>query len=123
MTLRSPASEIVVDFPAGTAGRVQTDQAFAAAGIERDVAFEVSTTDFTVPLVASGLGVAMMPSGRPHGGQGTRGEGVAEGHPRYAAPTPRATDLVADEFPAGEAPTADMAFRSRQAVPHTARAR
>ncbi|MEU8928872.1 LysR substrate-binding domain-containing protein [Streptomyces sp. NPDC048409] len=62
VTLRSLASEVFVDFPAGTAGRVQTDQAFAAAGIERDVAFEVSTTDFTVPLVASGLGVAMMPS-------------------------------------------------------------
>ncbi|MFQ3560616.1 LysR substrate-binding domain-containing protein [Streptomyces gramineus] len=62
VTLRNLASEVFVDFPAGTAGRVQTDQAFAAAGIERDVAFEVSTTDFTVPLVASGLGVAMMPS-------------------------------------------------------------
>lgn len=62
VALRSLASEVFVDFPAGTAGRVQTDQAFAAAGIERDVAFEVSTTDFIVPLVAPGLGVAMMPS-------------------------------------------------------------
>lgn len=51
-----------VDFPAGTAGRAQTDQAFAAAGLERDVAFEVSAVDLMIRLVRQGLGVAMLPA-------------------------------------------------------------
>lgn len=39
------SSEEFVDFPAGTAGRAQSDQAFVAAGIERAVAFEVTAAD------------------------------------------------------------------------------
>lgn len=60
--LRRLASEVFVDFPTGTAGRAQSDQAFAAAGIDRDVAFEVTAADFMARLLQQGLGVAMLPS-------------------------------------------------------------
>ncbi|MFF0544081.1 LysR family transcriptional regulator [Nocardia thailandica] len=56
------AEETFVDLPAGTAGRIQSDQAFAAAGLTRDVAFEVSTADYVVRLVAENLCVAMLPA-------------------------------------------------------------
>ncbi|WP_328392135.1 LysR family transcriptional regulator [Nocardia sp. NBC_00416] len=56
------ATEIFVDLPAGTAGRLQSDQAFAAAGLDREVAFEVTTADYTARLVEQNLGVAMLPS-------------------------------------------------------------
>ncbi|WP_461012312.1 LysR family transcriptional regulator [Streptomyces capparidis] len=60
--LRRLSSEVFVDLPARTAGRVQSDQAFAAAGLTRDVAFEVTTTDFMARLVGQGLCIAMLPS-------------------------------------------------------------
>lgn len=60
--LRALAAEVFVDFPAGTAGRLQSDQAFSAAGLDRDVAFEVSAADLLTRLVQQGLGVALLPS-------------------------------------------------------------
>ncbi|MEW9554519.1 LysR substrate-binding domain-containing protein [Nonomuraea sp. NPDC050783] len=60
--LRHLAGEPFVDFRAGHAGRVQSDEAFAAAGVRRDVAFEVSSADFMVDLVRQGLGVGMLPA-------------------------------------------------------------
>ncbi|MFD3560924.1 LysR family transcriptional regulator [Streptomyces sp. NPDC058686] len=60
--LRRLSSEVFVDFPAGTAGRAQTDLAFSAAGLVRDVAFEVTTADYIAQLVGPGLAVAMLPS-------------------------------------------------------------
>lgn len=62
VTLRRLSTEVFVDLPAGTAGRAQSDQAFAAAGLVRDVAFEVTTADLIARLVGQGLGVAMLPS-------------------------------------------------------------
>lgn len=62
VTLRRLSSETFVDFPAGTAGRAQSDQAFAAAGLDRDVAFEVSTADYVTRLVEQNLCIAMLPS-------------------------------------------------------------
>lgn len=56
------SSEVFVDFPAGTAGRAQTDQAFAAARVTREVAFEVTAADFMARLIHQGLGVALLPS-------------------------------------------------------------
>ncbi|MFC7550443.1 LysR family transcriptional regulator [Plantactinospora sp. GCM10030261] len=56
------SSEVFVDLPAGTAGRAQSDQAFAGAGLSRDVAFEVTTADFIDRLVGQNLGVAMLPA-------------------------------------------------------------
>ncbi|MFJ6391245.1 LysR family transcriptional regulator [Streptomyces sp. NPDC091972] len=60
--LRRLCSEVFVDLPAKTAGRAQSDLAFAAAGLVRDVAFEVTNADFLARLVGQGLGVAMLPS-------------------------------------------------------------
>ncbi|GAA0742161.1 LysR family transcriptional regulator [Dactylosporangium roseum] len=60
--LRRLAQEVFVDLPAKTAGRAQSDQAFAAAGLTRDVAFEVTTAYMTAGLVGQGLGIAMLPS-------------------------------------------------------------
>ncbi|MEV4312752.1 LysR family transcriptional regulator [Actinocrispum sp. NPDC049592] len=61
--LRRLAEEVFVDFPAGTAGRIQSDQAFAAAGLTREVAFEVTNADSLLArLVNQGLGVAMLAS-------------------------------------------------------------
>ncbi|EIE99016.1 LysR family transcriptional regulator [Saccharomonospora glauca] len=56
------ASEVFVDFPAGSAGRAQSDLAFEAAGIDREVALEVGAVDIMVELVRRGLGVTMLPS-------------------------------------------------------------
>ncbi|PZG01648.1 LysR family transcriptional regulator [Micromonospora deserti] len=62
VNLRRLSTEVFVDLPAGTAGRAQSDQAFSAAGLSRDVAFEVTTADFITRLVGQNLGVAMLPS-------------------------------------------------------------
>lgn len=62
VSLRRLSSEVFVDLPAKTAGRTQSDQAFEAAGLVRDVAFEVTTADFMARLVGQGLGIAMLPS-------------------------------------------------------------
>lgn len=55
------ADEVFVDFPAGTAGRAQTDHAFAAAQLDREVAFEVTDVHLMVALARSGLCVALLP--------------------------------------------------------------
>lgn len=60
--LRRLSCEVFVDLPARTAGRAQSDQAFSAAGLSRDVAFEVTNADFLARLVGQGLGVALLPS-------------------------------------------------------------
>ncbi|MEU0744181.1 LysR family transcriptional regulator [Streptomyces sp. NPDC006134] len=60
--LRRLSSGVFVDLPAKTAGRAQSDLAFSAAGLTRDVAFEVTDADFLARLVGQGLGVAMLPA-------------------------------------------------------------
>lgn len=61
LRLRDLADETFVDFPAGTAGRVQSDLAFGASRVRRDVAFEAMGTDLILDLVRQGLAVAMLP--------------------------------------------------------------
>ncbi len=56
------SSEVFVDLPPGTAGRAQADQAFAAAGLTRDVAFEVTTAYLIARLVEQRLAIAMLAS-------------------------------------------------------------
>lgn len=62
VSLARLSGEPFVDFPAGKAGRAQSDQAFAAAGLVRDVAMEVTAADMMTELVQQGLGVALLPS-------------------------------------------------------------
>ncbi|MFH9685291.1 LysR family transcriptional regulator [Streptomyces sp. NPDC017413] len=59
--LRRLSSEVFVDLPAKTAGRAQSDLAFAGAGLTREVTFEVTNADYLARLVAAGLGVALLP--------------------------------------------------------------
>ncbi|MET9428322.1 MULTISPECIES: LysR family transcriptional regulator [unclassified Streptomyces] len=56
------AEETFVDFPSGTPGRAQSDQAFGAARLTREVAFEVLAPDLMVRLVRQGLAIALLPS-------------------------------------------------------------
>lgn len=51
------------DFPAGTSGRAQSDAAFVAAGVERDVAFEADSAELILGLVAAGLAVTLLAPG------------------------------------------------------------
>ncbi len=60
--LRRLANEPFVDFPAGTAGRAHADAAFAAAGVRREVAFEVTSADFMARLIRQGLGIGLLPA-------------------------------------------------------------
>jgi DNA-binding transcriptional LysR family regulator len=60
--LRRLAGETFVDFPARTAGRAQSDRAFAAAGLTREVAFEVTAADLLARIVGQGLAIALLPS-------------------------------------------------------------
>ncbi|MYX43114.1 LysR family transcriptional regulator, partial [Streptomyces sp. SID89] len=63
VTLREIAGETFVDFVAGTPARAQSDRAFAAAGLARDVAYEAGLIELMTGLIARGLGVALLPSG------------------------------------------------------------
>jgi DNA-binding transcriptional LysR family regulator len=60
--LRRLADEPFVDFPPGTAARAQTDEAFAAAGVRREVAFEITAPDFMARLIRQGLAIGMLPA-------------------------------------------------------------
>ncbi|WP_063733315.1 LysR family transcriptional regulator [Streptomyces sp. RTd22] len=56
------AEEVFVDFADGSAARAQSDEAFAAAGLRREVAFEVSGVELMAPMVRHGLGIALLPA-------------------------------------------------------------
>lgn len=60
--LRLLADEVFVDFAGGSAARAQSDQAFTAAGLRREVAFEVSGVELMVRMVRHGLGIALLPA-------------------------------------------------------------
>ncbi len=61
-TLEALAEETFVDYPAGWGIRAVVDRAFAAAGLERQVSFEVSEYRTAAGLVRGGLGVALVPA-------------------------------------------------------------
>lgn len=62
LTLGRLAAEVFVDFPRGSPGRAQTDEAFAAAGLTRDVAFEVLDAHLMGRLIRQQLGIGMLAS-------------------------------------------------------------
>ena len=53
--------ERFIDFQQGWGTRLIIDRAFAEAGIDRHIAFEVSDLGMLLDLVARGLGVALVP--------------------------------------------------------------
>ncbi|HVT66399.1 MAG TPA: LysR substrate-binding domain-containing protein [Trebonia sp.] len=52
--------ETFVEFPVGWGTRAIVDRAFAAAGVDRQVAFEVANYDTAAGLVGNGLGIAFV---------------------------------------------------------------
>lgn len=62
LTLRQLADEVFVDFHAGSPGRTQSDLAFAAAGLTRDVGYEVSDAHLMARLIEQRLGIGMLAS-------------------------------------------------------------
>ncbi|HEY5316858.1 MAG TPA: LysR family transcriptional regulator [Solirubrobacteraceae bacterium] len=56
------AGEPFVDHPSGWGTRMTSDRAFAAAGMERTVVFEVGDSASVVDLARHGLGVALLPA-------------------------------------------------------------
>lgn len=60
--LRDLAGEVFADFPAGGPGRTQSDLAFRAAEVHRNVAFEVLGTDLMIDLVRRNLAITLLPS-------------------------------------------------------------
>ncbi|MFK4066465.1 LysR family transcriptional regulator [Streptomyces sp. NPDC029674] len=60
--LQRLVDEVFVDFAEGSAARAQSDEAFAAAGLRREVAFEVSGVELMARMVRNGLGVALLPA-------------------------------------------------------------
>lgn len=59
--LRELREETFIDFHPGWVTRDVVDQAMAAAGVERRVAFEVNDVHWLLDLVGYGLGVAIVP--------------------------------------------------------------
>ncbi|MET4046843.1 MULTISPECIES: LysR family transcriptional regulator [unclassified Rhodococcus (in: high G+C Gram-positive bacteria)] len=62
LSLHDLAGQVFVDFPPGTPGRAQVDQTFAAAGLSRDVAFDVTDAHLMTGLIGQELGIGMLPS-------------------------------------------------------------
>ena len=61
ITLAQLAGEDFVDFPPGWGNRTLADRAFAAAGLDRRVPFEVAEFVSAAALVRNGLGIAFIP--------------------------------------------------------------
>ncbi|MDG4865252.1 LysR family transcriptional regulator, partial [Streptomyces sp. T-3] len=70
------------DFPAGSPGRVQSDQAFEAAGLERDVAYDLMSTELMLRLVGRGLAVALLPAPLAHANPDVRVLALTDGPSR-----------------------------------------
>ena len=60
LDLHDLAEESFADFPAGTPGRAQSDLAFAAAGLRREVAFEAMDAGLILGLVRQDLAIALL---------------------------------------------------------------
>ncbi|NNG20645.1 LysR family transcriptional regulator [Naumannella sp. ID2617S] len=76
------AEETFVDFTAGTPGRAQSDLAFAAAGLTREVTFETMSTELMLALVQQGLAVAFLARAVVPEGRGVRTIAVTGGPSR-----------------------------------------
>jgi len=62
LSLKDLAEEAFADFPRTSAGRKQSDAAFARAGVERQVAYELGSIELTRELIVNGLAVTLLPS-------------------------------------------------------------
>lgn len=101
--LRRLAAEVFVDFAEGSAARAQSDRAFAAAGLRREVAFEVSGVELMVRMVRYGLGVALLPEAFTAELHGVRRVALTDGPVRVER-------LVHRRFPPSPAAAAFLAL-------------
>lgn len=62
LTLAQLAAHPLVDFHGGTGPRRQTDEAFAAAGVQRRVQYEVSHVDLIKAIARRGLALGLVPA-------------------------------------------------------------
>lgn len=82
LRLSDLAEETFVDFPAGTPGRAQSDLAFRDAGVQREVAFEATSTDLVLDLIRHGLVIALLSPGVVRSAPGIRTVPLADGPTR-----------------------------------------
>lgn len=61
ISLASLSQQPLVDYPAGSSARRQTDQAFEKAGLKRQVHFEIDHIDWLTQTVANQLALGMVP--------------------------------------------------------------
>ena len=61
VTLAELQAETMTDLPPGWGTRMASDQAFAAAGLTRTIAYEVNDTASMIDFVRHGLAVALLP--------------------------------------------------------------
>ena len=61
-TLAQLADQPFIDYPPGWGTRAIADRAFAAAGLDREVAFEAAEYTAVINLVRGGLGLAFLPA-------------------------------------------------------------
>nr|WP_246314583.1 LysR substrate-binding domain-containing protein [Kineococcus aurantiacus] len=80
--LRDIASRPCVDYPAGTGGRRQTDEAFSAARLVRDVVVETDDLPLLLDLVRRGVGTALLPGSSVAGAPGLHTLAVPDGPAR-----------------------------------------
>ncbi|MER7175959.1 LysR family transcriptional regulator [Streptomyces mesophilus] len=83
VTLRRLAESPFADFPVGSQGRSQSDLAFEAAELEREVAYELMSAELMLRIVSRGLAVALLPSPIAHAYPEVRVLSVIDG-PRRA---------------------------------------
>ncbi|WP_199552899.1 LysR family transcriptional regulator [Streptomyces sp. N35] len=83
VTLRRLAESPFADFPVGSQGRSQSDLAFEAAELDREVAYELMSAELMLRIVSRGLAVALLPSPIAHAYPGVRVLSVIDG-PRRA---------------------------------------
>lgn len=72
------ADETFADFPAGSAGRAQSDLAFEAAGVRREVAFEAMSAELILDLLEHSLAVSLLPPAFVPTGRDLRTVSVAD---------------------------------------------
>lgn len=80
--LKDLAEETFVDFPAGTPGRAQSDLAFREAGLQREVAFEASSTELVLDLIRHDLVIALLSPGVARSAEGIRTVSLTDGPTR-----------------------------------------
>ena len=60
--LAALASETIIDFPAGWGIRMANDRAFAAAGVTRQIAYEINDTGSVIGFIRHGLAIGLLPA-------------------------------------------------------------